>query len=61
MDRSAVGKMVAAVTCMIPLNFCTLYLISGPLITLTQYDGTPLLLASGSCYMAALIFLIYRP
>ncbi|KAL8564554.1 hypothetical protein ACOMHN_003312 [Nucella lapillus] len=59
-ERSQVGRAIAVVTCMIPLNYATLFFISGPLITLTNEDSAPLLLASASAFLAMLIFLLYK-
>lgn len=58
--RTQVGRGMAVVTCMIPLNYTTVFLISGPLITLTHNDSAPLILASVSTFLAALIFLLYK-
>ena len=50
---------MAAVTSMIPLNYCTIFVISGPLITATGYEGMPLVLAAVSTYLAAFLFLMH--
>lgn len=56
---SAVGKVMAAVSCLIPLNYCTMYVVNGPLITLTGYAGIPLLVAAVSTYLAAFLFILH--
>ncbi|KAK7103246.1 hypothetical protein V1264_018186 [Littorina saxatilis] len=57
---SAVGRVMGAVSCMIPFNFCTVFLLSGPLISLTSYESAPLLVASVAAFLASLIFTLYR-
>ena len=52
------GKVVAAVTSMISLNYCTIFVVSGPLITATGYEGMPLVLAAVSTCLAAFLFFL---
>ncbi|KAK7502756.1 hypothetical protein BaRGS_00006006 [Batillaria attramentaria] len=54
-----VGKAIAIMTCMLPLNYCTIYMVSGPLMALTGYDATPLLVASGFACLAAITFMLH--
>ncbi|KAL8571946.1 hypothetical protein ACOMHN_026158 [Nucella lapillus] len=60
-DESCVGKTMAIMACMVSLNYCTVCLLSGPLITLTGNVGAPLLMASLSSFLAALTLLLYDP
>ncbi|XP_076441999.1 uncharacterized protein LOC143281007 [Babylonia areolata] len=60
--QSVTGRLMAIVGCMVPLNYCTLFLFSGPLITLTNHDGAPLILSSVCTGLASLLFMVfYRP
>ncbi|XP_076441992.1 uncharacterized protein LOC143281004 isoform X2 [Babylonia areolata] len=60
--QSETGRLMAILGSMVPLNYCTVFMVSGPLITLTNYDGAPLIVSSACAGLATLLFMvIYRP
>ena len=53
------SSVMSLLTCMIPLSLTTIYPLTGPLVTLTGLQTTPLYMGAAACFLAALVFLFY--
>ena len=55
-----VSSVMSLMTCMMPLSYTSIYPLTGPLVTLTGVEATPLYMGAAACFLAAFSFMFYR-
>ncbi|KAK7479874.1 hypothetical protein BaRGS_00028864 [Batillaria attramentaria] len=58
--NARVSSTMALLTCMQPLSYATIYPLTGPLITVTGNDATPLYMGSAFSFLSAFTFMLYN-